>query len=67
LLRQLNEPSNESAGRSIRIFKDIRIFSNTIKQAIDMMKQAGIEATSVKNETDEYIEYTVMIPKKASA
>ena len=67
LLRQLNEPPNESAGKSIRIFKDIRIFSNTIKQAVDMMKQAGIQATSIKNETDDFIEYTVMIPKKASA
>jgi len=49
--------------KNIRIFKDIRIFSNTIKQAIDMMISAGIEATSVKNETEEFIEYTVKIPK----
>lgn len=49
--------------KSMRIFKDIRIFSNTIKQAIDMMNKSGINAYSEKNETDEYIEYLVKIPK----
>lgn len=49
--------------KSTRIFKDIRIFSNTIKQAIDMMNKSGINAYSEKNETDEYIEYLVKIPK----
>ena len=50
-------------GRQIRIIKDIRIFSNTIKQAVDMMKQSGIDAISEKNEDDDYIEYVVRIPK----
>ena len=49
--------------RPLRIFKDIRIFSNTIKQAIDLMNQSGVKAYSEKNENDEYIEYLVRIPK----
>jgi ParB family chromosome partitioning protein len=48
---------------TIRVIKDIRIFSNTIKQAIDLMNQSGIKATSEKNENDDYIEYIVRIPK----
>ncbi|MCK9478079.1 MAG: nucleoid occlusion protein [Firmicutes bacterium] len=48
---------------TIRIFKDIRIFANTIKQAVDMMNQSGINATSEKTENDNYIEYIVRIPK----
>lgn len=52
--------------REIRIFKDIRIFTNTIKQAIDMMQKSGIAAKSEKNENDDYIEYTIKIPKKVS-
>jgi len=52
--------------REIRIFKDIRIFTNTIKQAVDMMHKSGIDATSLKNETDDYIEYTIKIPKKVT-
>ena len=49
--------------KSMRMFKDIRIFTNTIKQAIDMMKRSGIEAKAKKRESEEYIEYTIVIPK----
>ena len=49
--------------KPVRVFKDIRIFVNTIKQAVDIMKQAGIDAVSEKKENDEYIEYIVRIPK----
>jgi len=49
--------------KPIRIFKDIRIFVNTIKQAVDMMKLSGINAVSEKVENEEFIEYTVRIPK----
>lgn len=53
----------KSKQKSMRIFKDIRIFSNTIKQAIDMMNKSGVNAYSEKNETEDYIEYHVKIPK----
>lgn len=45
------------------VVKDVRIFVNTINKAVDTMRMSGINATSSKNETDEYIEYTVKIPK----
>ncbi len=47
------------------VVKDVRIFVNTINKAVDTMRLSGINATSSKNETDEYIEYTVKIPKSA--
>ena len=47
----------------IRVFKDVRIFSNTIRQAVDMMKKSGIAAKSTKVENEKYIEYTIKIPK----
>ena len=64
-IESLGAPSEKprKKGRQIRIIKDIRIFSNTIKQAIDMMKQSGINAVSEKNEAEDYIEYVVRIPK----
>jgi len=49
--------------KNIRIFKDIRIFANTIKKAVDIMKQSGIEAVSSKAENEDFIEYTIKIPK----
>ena len=46
-----------------RIFKDVRIFVNTVNRAIETMKASGIDAISNKVETDDYIEFTVKIPK----
>lgn len=47
----------------VKIFKDVRIFVNTINKAINTMKEAGIPAESNKTETDDYIEFFVRIPK----
>lgn len=46
------------------IIRDVRIFVNTINKAVDTMRLSGINAVSKKMETEEYIEYTVKIPKK---
>ncbi len=53
----------EEKSKNIRIFKDVRIFTNTIKQAVDMMKKSGIAAKASKVENAEFIEYTIKIPK----
>lgn len=49
-----------------RVFKDVRIFNNTIRQAVDMMRRSGIEEKANKKESDDYIEYTILIPKEAA-
>lgn len=46
-----------------RIFRDVRVFHNTIRQAVEMMRKSGIEATAAKTENDTCIEYTIVIPK----
>ena len=51
--------------RCIKLFKDLRIFSSTINQTIDLIKQTGLPVMSNKNETDDYIEYTIRVEKKA--
>lgn len=45
------------------VLKDVRIFLNTIKRAISVMKNSGIDAMSYQNESDLYYEYVVRIPK----
>ena len=57
--------ANDSRRRQppVKLFKDVRIFVNTLNHAVDTMRKAGIEADSAKSETDEYIEYIVRIPK----
>lgn len=57
--------TNDSNNRrpAVKLFKDVKIFVNTLNHAVDTMRRAGIEADSAKSETDEYIEYIVRIPK----
>lgn len=64
-LKRKNTLVQKKERRIIPLFKDIRIFSNTVKQAVDMMKKAGVNADTKKKETDDYIEYFIRIDKKA--
>lgn len=66
MLEKIQGISKEKQKKNIRVFKDIRIFVNTIRQAVDMMKQSGIAAQSNKREFEDYIEYTIKIPKSVS-
>lgn len=52
--------------RSMRIpvIGDVRIFVNTLSKAVDSIRKSGLDARSAETETDDYIEYTVIIPKK---
>jgi ParB family chromosome partitioning protein len=61
----LEEPKSKMSRTFI--VKDIRIFMNTINNAIDMMKKSGIQAVTQKKETEDYIECVVRIPKARQA
>lgn len=66
LMRRTATPSDvKQKGEKKIVVKDVRIFVNTINKAVDTMRLSGINATSCKSETDDYIEYTVKIPKAA--
>lgn len=52
-------------GGRILVLKDLRLFTATIGHAIEVMKQAGIEAKTQKTEDDLNIIYTIVIPKAA--
>jgi ParB-like partition proteins len=47
-----------------RAIKDIRIFINTIRQAIDMMKKAGVNAKAAQLDRGDYVEFIIRIPKE---
>ena len=51
-------------GLSKAVIKDVRIFVNTINKAIDTMRLAGIDAKADKKDNENFIEYTIRIPKK---
>lgn len=64
LVTRMAKHSTAKQKPSVKIFKDVRIFVNTLNHAVDTMRKAGIEADSAKSETPEYIEYVVRIPKQ---
>ncbi len=56
--------SEEYKGRVTKSIKDIRIFVNTIRQAIDTMKRSGVNARAAQIDRGEFLEFIVRIPKK---
>jgi len=46
--------------------KDVRIFLNTVRRAITIMQENGIDAVSTESEYDTYYEYVIQIPKKSA-
>ncbi len=59
--RQENEKKNK--GKFTRAIKDIRIFVNTIKQSIELMKKSGVDAKAAQFDRGSYVEFIVRIPK----
>ncbi len=63
LIAQMLANTGKKQLAPVKLFKDVRLFVNTINHAVDTMRRAGIDADSAKSETEEYIEYVVRIPK----
>ena len=47
-----------------RVVSDIRIFVNTIRQAIEVMRSAGVNAKAAQFDRGEYVEFIVRVPKR---
>lgn len=67
-IQMMMQPEEPEKPKPTRLFivKDLRIFLNTITRAISTMKLAGINVDTRKTEDDEYIHYTMRIPKKSA-
>jgi ParB family chromosome partitioning protein len=63
----LKDKEDRRPARGLPVLKDIRIFINTFTNAVSVMRSAGIDAVAVRQENEEYLEYTVRIPKKKQA
>jgi len=48
--------------RAIRAFRDLRLFLNTFRRAVDILKEAGIGAEMTQEEGPDYLEVRVVIP-----
>ena len=65
-INNINKTSNHKLV-TFKKLKDIRIFINTINHAVDTMCKAGIKTEFSENESEEFFEYYVKIPKTASS
>lgn len=66
LLHPEEEEEIEKPARPKRkaISKDVRIALNTIKQSLSMVTKSGIKLKTEEEDTEEYYQITVKIPKK---
>ncbi|HOJ11403.1 MAG TPA: nucleoid occlusion protein [Clostridiales bacterium] len=55
--------TKNSGKRTNKAIKDIRIFVNTIKHAVDIMKKSGLNAKAAQFDRGEYFEFVVRVPK----
>ena len=52
------------AGRRTFIIKDVRLFLNSVDRGLRLIRDAGIDAVSGREETDDDILLTIRIPKR---
>lgn len=52
----------ESVKRRSAVFRDVRLFFNTINRALEVIKLAGVPADAKKVQGEDFIEYTITIP-----
>lgn len=58
------EDKKRNSKKIVRIFKDMRIYINTIKSAVNAIENAGLAVTMSEKSYDDYIEVVIQIPKK---
>ncbi len=56
----------DNRGRAKKVVKNIRIFVNTIKETINLLKLSGVDAKAAQFDRGDYFEFVVRIPKKAN-
>lgn len=49
--------------KSLFVMKDVRIFMNSLNRSLDIVRRGGIDASLVRDETEEEMVFTVRIPK----
>ncbi len=62
--KQKGDKQSKTQGKKIiRIFKDLRIYVNTIKQAVSAIEGAGLHVDLTETYREDYIEIVIKIPR----
>lgn len=57
------KPRRTARKQPVLLVRDVRLFLNTIRHSMDVMRQAGIDASCGREEDEESITLTIVIPK----
>lgn len=63
LVRQILSAEKSVPTQKVKIptLKDVRIFTNTVKHALDLMRENGVDADMQKNDFDWGVEYVIKV------
>lgn len=61
--KNATSPNTERSQKIVRIFKDMRIYLNTIRSAVTTIQEAGLAAKMTEKNHEDYIEVVIQIPK----
>ncbi|MDD3840059.1 MAG: nucleoid occlusion protein [Clostridia bacterium] len=66
-ISRIYEKNKDSQNKRIviRAYKDLRIFFNTIKKTVKIMKDAGLEAKYMQEDKGDFFEVIIKIPKSS--
>lgn len=64
LVQKLLQQEQPKAPMELMVVKDLSVFLDTVQQATEMMKLAGIKASTRVKENEEELVYTIRIKKK---
>lgn len=63
--RRLQElQTTAPAGRRTYVLKDVRLFLNSVDRGLRIVREAGVEAKCLREDTDEEIVMTIRIPRR---
>lgn len=61
-----SENTKNKKGSVKFVVRDIKIFINTIKETVSLLKRSGVEAKAAQFDRGDYYEFVVRIPKQAN-
>lgn len=65
--KKLGELQTQPARRrATYVIKDVRLFLNSVERGLKIMRTAGVDADTERNDTDDTIVLTIRIPRKKS-
>lgn len=63
-LNKKNEKEDNNSGDVYTVYKDLRLFRNSINKTIEEIKKAGLNVEVEEKKEDDYYKYTILLPRK---